>query len=404
MPAAASAFDRLECPRCGGRRPATGPPASRCDCGGPLLARYRLDEARASLRLDRLADRPRTSWRYAEVLPGVEPITLGEGGTPLLPAERLGGDLGLPRLHIKDEAINPTGSFKARGMAVAVSVLAAAGVRRVAAPSAGNAGSALAAYGARAGMAVHLFLPAATPEPFVLEARRLGARVTLVPGSIADAGSEMRRVMGPPGDSRRDGWFDVSTLREPFRVEGKKLMAYEIVEQLGGIPDAIVYPAGGGTGLIGMWKAFDEMEELGWIGPARPRLIAVQASGCAPIVRAFEAGEEAAAPWAGPRTIAAGLRVPASLGDFLMLRALRASRGTAVAVEDHEMIAGARALASREGVDACPEGGAALAAIVRLRRAGHIRPDECVVLFNTGTGLKYAGSGLQCESQVEGGL
>ena len=338
-----------------------------------------------------MAGRPATLWRYAEVLPAVPPITLGEGFTPLLPAQRLGADLGLRRLFIKDEAVNPTGSFKARGMSVAVSVLAAHGVRVAAAPSAGNAGSALAAYGARAGMEVRLFLPETTPAPFVAEARRLGAQVTLVPGSIADAGRAMRETLGPAGSGGPGGWFDVSTLREPFRVEGKKTMGYEVAEQLDfRLPDVIVYPTGGGTGLIGMWKAFEEMEAIGWIGRQRPRMISVQAAGCAPIVRAFAEGRETAAPWPDPVTAASGLRVPSSLGDFLMLRALRDSGGTAVAVEDREMMEMARRAGAREGIDACPEGGAAIAALQRLKEAGRIDPGETVVVFNTGTGLKYA--------------
>lgn len=382
----ASAFDRLECARCGRT---FDPPAGLCGCGSPLLARYRLEGLRGAFRPEALRDRPRGLWRYAEVLPPVEPVSLGEGGTPLLPARRLGAGLGLRRLLIKDESINPTGSFKARGMSVAVSAAAARGARVVAAPSAGNAGSALAAYGARAGMQVRLWLPESTPAPFFAEAARLGATVHRVPGSIADAGRVMREAMGPAGEGR---WTDLSTLREPYRVEGKKIMAYEIVEALDGeVPEMIVYPTGGGTGLIGMAKAFDEMETLGWIGTRRPRMIAVQAEGCAPIVRAFQAGHDAAAPWPDPVTRAAGLRVPASLGDFLMLRILKATGGAAVAVGDHEMMAAAARLASREGIDACPEGGAALAAVLRLRDTGRLDPDERVVLFNTGTGLKYAG-------------
>ena len=379
-----SLFDGLECPRCAARRPEG---ALLCECGSPLLARYRIGGG--ALRREDLAGRPPTLWRYAEVLPGVPPITLGEGFTPLLEARRLGAEIGLGSLFIKDEAVNPTGSFKARGMAVAVSVAAARGVRVAAAPSAGNAGAALAAYGGRAGMEVHLFLPETTPRPFILEARRYGARVRLVPGSIADAGRVMRETLGPAG--RDGGWFDFSTLREPFRVEGKKTMGYEIAEQMGfSLPDVIVYPTGGGTGLIGMWKAFDEMEALGWIGPARPRMISVQAAGCAPIVRAFEAGRDVAEAWADPVTVASGLRVPSSLGDRLMLQAIRASGGTAVAVEDREMIDAAGRIGSREGIDACPEGGAALAAVERLRKRGSIGANERIVLFNTGTGLKYA--------------
>ncbi|HEU4401603.1 MAG TPA: threonine synthase [Candidatus Polarisedimenticolia bacterium] len=384
----ASLLDRLECARCRRSRPFGPPPATLCSCGAPLLARYRLAEGRATLRPERLLGRPASLWRYAELLPEVTPITLGEGMTPLVPAPRLGADLGLPKLFIKDEAVNPTGSFKARGMSVAVSVAAAQGVRVLAAPSAGNAGSALAAYAARAGIEAHLFFPETTPAPFVAESRRLGARVRLVPGSIADAGRTMREEMGPPGDG---GWFDVATLREPFRVEGKKTMGYEIAEQMSwNLPDVIVYPTGGGTGLIGMWKAFDEMEALGWIGGRRPRLVAAQAVGCAPIVRAFEAGRETAEAWPDPVTAASGLRVPGSLGDFLILDALRRSRGAAVAVEDREMIEAVRLVGAREGIDACPEGGAAVAALSHLKDAGWVAPQETIVLFNTGTGLKYA--------------
>ena len=360
-----------------------------CGCGSPLLARYRLEQARAAFRRDLLAGREPTLWRYAEMLPDVPPITLGEGLTPLLRARRIADELGLKSLFVKDEAVNPTGSFKARGMAVAVSVAAARGVRVAGAPSAGNAGAALAAYGARAGMEVRLFLPATTPRPFVLESERYGARVTLVPGSIAEAGRAMREALGPAGGE--GGWFDFSTLREPFRVEGKKTMGYEIAEQMEfTLPDAIVYPTGGGTGLIGMWKAFDEMEGLGWIGPRRPRMISVQATGCAPIVRAFEQGRDTAGPWPDPVTIASGLRVPGSLGDRLMIEILRRSGGAAIAVEDREMMECAALLGSREGIDACPEGGAALAAVRRLARAGSIEADETIVMFNTGTGLKYS--------------
>jgi threonine synthase len=380
-----SFFERLECPRCDASKPED---ALLCECGSPLLARYRTAEARGRIVPLMLGSRPATLWRYAEMLPGVPAITLGEGFTPLLPARRVGADLGLEALYVKDEAVNPTGSFKARGMAVAVSVAAARGVRVAAAPSAGNAGSALAAYGARAGMEVHLFLPETTPQPFVREARRLGARVRLVPGSIADAARVMRDTLGPAIPA--GGWFDFSTLREPFRVEGKKTMGYEIAEQMGfTLPDVIVYPTGGGTGLIGMWKAFDEMESLGWIGSKRPRMISVQAEGCAPMVNAFEAGSATAEAWRDPATVASGLRVPSSLGDRLILAALRGSGGAAVAVADREMIECTSLLASREGIDACPEGGAALAAIRRLRDDGRIAPDDTIVMFNTGSGLKY---------------
>ncbi len=389
---APSCLDRLECSLCTAVRPFGPEPAGLCTCGAPLLARYRLDEVRKALHREDLRGRIASLWRYAEILPGVTPVTLGEGFTPLLPASRLGRELGLHGLLIKDESVNPTGSFKARGMSVAVSVAAAQGVRVAATPSAGNAGSALAAYGARAGLQVQLFLPETTPRPFVLEARRLGARVRLVPGSIADAGRVMRESLG------QGGWFDFATLREPFRIEGKKTMGYELAEQCGfELPEVVIYPTGGGTGLIGMWKAFDEMEALGWVGGRRPRMIVVQAEGCAPIVRAFERGADRALPWPNPETAASGLRVPGSLGDFLILKAVRESGGTALAVADREMMEGSARLARHEGIDACPEGGATLAALLHLKQEGKVGADERIVLFNTGTGLKYfdAGPGIE---------
>ena len=374
-----------------------------CPCGGTLLVRYDLAATvrgagqgaspgaagggGAALRAQ-VAARPPDLWRYAEFLPPVPAVSLGEGFTPLLDATRLGAELGMDRLLVKDESQNPTGSFKARGMAVAVSVAAAHGVEVAAAPSAGNAGSALAAYGARAGMEVRLYLPDSTPSPLIAEARRLGARVTLVPGSIADAGKALRAALGPPAEN---GWFDFSTLREPFRVEGKKTMGYELYEQLGGrLPDVILYPTGGGTGLIGMWKAFDEMQALGWIGAERPRMVSVQSDGCAPIPRAFAAGADVAEPWSDPVTIAWGLRVPGSLGDGLMLRALRDSRGDAVAVSDADLLAGAARLAALEGIDACPEGGACVAALQAMLADGRVGRGDLVVLFNTGGAIKYA--------------
>ena len=386
-------LDRLECAACGVATAADAPVApTLCPCGGPLLARYPMQTlaVAGATRLRALvAARPPDLWRYAEVLPDVPRVTLGEGYTPLLPARRLGADLGLDGLSIKDEAQNPTGSFKARGMAVAVSMAKARGARLLAAPSAGNAGSALAAYGARAGLPVRLFFPTGTPPAFFHEARRYGATVVEVPGSIADAGRAMRATLGP---SAGEGWCDMATLREPYRLEGKKTMAYEIFEQMGGrLPDVIVYPTGGGTGLIGMWKAFDEMEALGWINEVRPRMYSAQAAGCAPIVRAFDEGAERARPWEDPVTRAAGLRVPASLGDFLMLRALRRSGGGAVAVPDEALLAEARRLGALEGIDACPEGGAAVAALRALVADGRVTAADTVVVFNTGTGLKYDG-------------
>ncbi|HZN03325.1 MAG TPA: threonine synthase [Candidatus Polarisedimenticolia bacterium] len=386
MSAGTGRIDRLECGRCGRARPFGPPAATMCLCGGTLLARY--DLAAGEVMRARVAGRPPDLWRYAEVLPPVEAVSLGEGFTPLLDAPRLGAALGMERLLVKDESQNPTGSFKARGMTVAVSVALAHGVKVAAAPSAGNAGSALAAYGARAGMEVRLYLPESTPSPLIAEARRLGARVTLVPGSIADAGKAMRAALGPPAEN---GWFDFSTLREPFRVEGKKTMGYELFEQLDGrLPDVILYPTGGGTGLIGMWKAFDEMQALGWIGTTRPRMVSVQSQGCAPIPRAFAAGTETAEPWSDPVTVAWGLRVPGSLGDALMLRALRESRGDAVAVSDEDLLAGAVRMATLEGIDACPEGGACVAALQAMLAGGRVGRGDLVVLFNTGSGIKYA--------------
>jgi threonine synthase len=351
-----------------------------------LLARYRLDEAARTMTREAIAARPPDLWRYAEVLPGsADPVTLGEGMTPLLPMRFLGRSLGLDTVLLKDEALNPTGSFKARGMATAVTMARSFGIRRIALPSAGNAGSAAAAYGALAGLAVALFLPEETPEPFRLEAAAYGATVHLVRGDIGACGRAMRE--------RDDAatWFDLSTLREPYRVEGKKTLGYELAEQLGWtLPDVIVYPTGGGTGLIGMWKAFEELVQLGLIAPGRrPRMVSVQASGCAPIVRAFEAGAAQATPWEDARTYASGLRVPGPLGDTLILQALRESAGTAVAVSENEMAEGQLELARGEGIFACPEGGATLAAARKLVDSGFIAPSDVVVLFNTGTGLKY---------------
>jgi threonine synthase len=383
-----SFFDHLECSRCGERRDGRSL-AGTCGCGKPLLARYRLDEARRALPRAALAGREPTLWRYRELLPDPGPhrVSLGEGFTPLLPAPRLGAKAGVPGLLVKDESLNPTGSFKARGMATAVSMAKALGARALALPSAGNAGSAAAAYGARAGLPVDLFLPEDTPEPFLREAAALGAAVHPVAGSISACAAELRR-------RNADGrWFDLSTLKEPYRLEGKKTMGYELAEQLGwDLPDVVVYPTGGGTGLVGMWKAFAELRALGWTEARPPRMVSVQAAGCAPIVRAFERGAEEAEPWAEPRTEAAGLRVPAALGDFLILRAIRESGGTALAVSDEEMRDGIRAVGRAVGIATCPEGGATFAALRRLRAAGKVGRDERVVLFLTGTGLKYPAS------------
>ncbi|HXW05214.1 MAG TPA: threonine synthase [Vicinamibacterales bacterium] len=358
-----------------------------CDCGAPLLAQYDLEAARR-WRRESLAGRPASMWRYRELLPlfdGETPVTLGEGWTPLLHARRLGEQLGLSRLFVKDESLNPTNSFKARGLSAAVTRAARLGARTLAVPSAGNAGNALAAYAAAAGLASRVFMPSDVKVPFIRECELYGAEVTLVDGLITDAG----RVAAERG--RAAGWYDVSTLREPYRIEGKKTMAYEIGEQLGWeFPDWIVYPTGGGTGMVGMWKAFDELERIGWkASRTRPRMVSVQAEGCAPIVRAFETGAERSDPWTGAHTLADGLRVPKALGDFLVLRAVRESGGTAIAVPDADMVRGMRALGTREGISAAPEGGAAVRAVEMLVERGQIGADETVVLFNTGGALKY---------------
>ena len=335
-----------------------------------------------------LAGREPTMWRYREMMPlfdGEAPITLGEGFTPLVHARSLGAKYGLDRLYIKDESLNPTNSFKARGQSAAITRAKYLGVETVSVPSAGNAGNAMAAYAARAGLHAKVFLPKDVKEPFVLECRLYGADIELVDGLITDAGRVAAERGGPLG------WYDVSTLREPYRIEGKKTMAYELAEQMDWRwPDWIVYPTGGGTGMVGMWKAFDELEAIGWVAPgARPRMVSVQAEGCAPIVRAFDEGADNARPWEGATTIADGLRVPRAIGDFLILRAVRESGGTALSVTDKSMVAGMLELGSREGISAAPEGGAALAALERLVAGGRIQPHESVVLFNTGGALKY---------------
>ena len=380
---------RLECSAaCGAAPRDPGTPQHLCACGAPLFARYDLESLARTWPRDALAGRQPTLWRYREVLPiapGGTPVSLGEGYTPLVRAARLGRKLGMRSLYVKDESLNPTNSFKARGMTAAVTRARDLGARTLAVPSAGNAANALAAYAAAAGLAARVFMPRDVKRPFIRECELYGADVTLVDGLISDAG----RVAAERGAEA--GWYNVSTLKEPYRVEGKKTMAYELAEQLGWQwPDWIVYPTGGGTGIVGMWKAFEELEQLGWM-PAgrRPRFVSVQAAGCAPIVRAFEAGAERAGVWSDARTVADGLRVPGAIGDFLILRALRDSRGAAVAVEDAEMIAAMRELGRLEGISAAPEGGATLCALRTLLGRGVIGPDASVVLFNTGGALKY---------------
>jgi threonine synthase len=359
-------------------------------CEKPLFAQYDLEAAGRTLKRESLASRERSLWRYRELLPlplAVEPVSLEEGGTPLLRAERFGRALGLANLWVKDESLNPTQSFKARGMSVAVSMAKHLGATKLAVPSAGNAGGALAAYAARAGLAAHIFMPADTPRANIIECRETGAHVTLIDGLITDCGAEIARR------KETEGWFDVSTLKEPYRVEGKKTLGYELAEQFGwSLPDVILYPTGGGTGLIGIWKAFEEMETLRWIGSKRPRMFSIQASGCAPIVRAFEAGAESATEFPNAQTLASGLRVPKAVGDFLMLRILRESNGGAIAVGDNEMIATTREVGAAEGIFVAPEGAACFAALRKLVEGGTIGRDERVVIFNTGSGIKY----LEC--------
>lgn len=356
-------------------------------CGKPLLPRYDLDAAKANFTPEHLKNRPKSLWRYGEMLPVQGEsfrYTLGEGFTPMLPVSRLGKALGLSQLYAKDEGINTTGSFKARGLVMAVSRAAELGVKALAIPSAGNAGSAAAAYGARAGLPVYVYLPQDVPPAFLAEIKALGAEITLVDGLITDCAKLVRQG----ADEGR--WFDLSTLKEPYRVEGKKTMGYEIAEQMGWqLPDVIVYPTGGGTGIVGIWKAFAEMEALGWIGSKRPRMISVQSAGCAPIVRAYEQGVELAEMWQNAATIADGLRVPAAVGDFLILRAVRESGGTALAVSDDEIRAAQIEIGRSEGIFVAPEAAATAAALPHLLAAGKIQADERIVLLITGNGLKY---------------
>ena len=361
-------------------------------CQKPLFPTYDLAAVGRVASRDSLKLREKSLWRYRELLPlplDVEAITLGEGGTPLLRASKFGAGLDL---WIKEEGLNPTQSFKARGMAVAVSMAKHLGATKLAVPSAGNAGGALAAYAARAGLEAHIFMPRDTPRANIIECREVGANVVLIDGLITDCGAEIARR------KIADGWFDMSTLKEPYRVEGKKTLGYELAEQFNWVlPDVILYPTGGGTGLIGMWKAFDEMEALGWIDAGRPRMFSVQASGCAPIVRAFERGEESAAEFPNAQTCASGLRVPKAVGDFLMLRILRESKGGAVTVEDDEMLRVGREVGSTEGLFVAPEGAACFAALRKLLAAKKITPAERIVIFNTGSGIKY----LECYEAME---
>ncbi len=380
-----SALTHLECSKTGETYDAdTLQNLSRV--GAPLLARYDLNRVAVTPQSLRAHGEP-TLWRYRELLPVRDADfirDLGEGWTPLLHTDRLGVRLGMPNLYVKEESVNPTASFKARGMAVAVTRAHELGVREFAVGTAGNAGSALAAYAAASGLTAHVAMPRDTPRAIVAECEALGCDLALVDGLITDANAHVGAGV------REHGWFDMATLREPYRIEGKKTMGYELWEQMGHtLPDVIVYPTGGGTGLIGMWKAFDEMETLGWIGPERPRMVSVQASGCAPIVRAWEQGADHATPWENAETMASGLRVPRAIGDFLILDALRKSNGCAVAVTETAMREAWSEMASLTGLMVAPEGAATWAALRDLAERGLVGRDERVVLFNTGSGLKY---------------
>jgi threonine synthase len=383
-----STLTHLECGKCGAIYDADQLINLCPACGKPLLVRYDLQKAAQTLTRDALKTRTPNLWRYEEVLPVQRHdamLALGEGWTPLVQATRLGEVIGCHKTLVKDESLNPTGSFKARGLAVAVSRAYELGAKELAIPSAGNAAGAMSAYAAVAGLPAHVFMPRDVPATFQVECKELGATVTLVDGLINDCGARVRE------GAAQHGWFDVSTLREPYRIEGKKTMGYELAEQLDWtLPDVIIYPTGGGTGLVGMWKAFAEMEQMGLIGPRRPRMVTVQANNCAPIVRAYNEGAEHAELWQGASTVADGLRVPVAIGDFLILRALRESGGTALTVTDEEMLHYTRVMGQYTGIFPAPEGAACLAAQVHLLEQGWIGPEETVVLFNTGSGLKYA--------------
>jgi threonine synthase len=373
-----SRLSHLECTRSGQRLPADRPQTVCPKDGGVLYARYDFSAIRRDFRREKLAGRTATMWRYSEVLPDASPVSLGEGFTPMLASREY------PNVFIKDEGLNPTGSFKARGLSACVTMARHYGIKKLAIPSAGNAAGALAAYAAAAGLEAHIFMPKDVPMANRIESDYYGAHVTLVDGLISDCARIVSQC------AEKEGWFDVSTLKEPFRVEGKKTMGYEVAEQLGWkLPRGIIYPTGGGVGLLGMWKAFDEMEQLGWIGPERPKMISVQSTGCAPIVKAWDEGRSTSEMWTNAATAASGLRVPKPYGDYLILDILKNSRGTALAVTDKEILEATRHWARIEGIFAAPEGAASLAAYRNLLGSGFFAPDDIVVLLNTGSGLKY---------------
>jgi threonine synthase len=382
-----SYLTHLECTACGDTFSAEDAHGTCQACGKVLYARYDLENARKELDRDNLASRPPSMWRYFELMPvrrQENVLSLGEGMTPLVHARALGAQLGCQQLYIKDESGNPTGSFKARGLSAAVSKAKELGLAKLTLPSAGNAGGAMAAYCALGRMEANVFMPRDAPLGNQQECIAFGARLTLVDGLIGDAGRLSREQAG------QDGLFDLSTLQEPYRVEGKKTMGYELAEQLGWrTPDVIVYPTGGGTGIVGIWKAFQEMMALGWLERITTRMVAIQSEGCAPIVRAFQEGADHAEPWHGATTIAAGIRVPAAIGDYLILQALRESSGTAVAVSDRELLRDVQAMASAEGIFPCPEGAATLSGLKQLLKEGAIDPSATIVLLNTGSAYKY---------------
>lgn len=371
-------ISHLECTKCGNRISAKEPQTVCPDDGGSLYVRYNFAPYVGKLKPEHLSGRNGSMWRYREVLPDVAPVSLGEGQTPMIQSRRN------PNLFIKDEGLNPTGSFKARGLSAAVTMCKSYGIKKIAVPSAGNAASALAAYAAAAGLEAHIFMPKDVPQSNRIECTVYGAHLTLVDGLISDCAKIVNER------KKAEGWFDISSLKEPFRVEGKKTMGYELSEQLGWkLPDAIFYPTGGGVGLIGMWKAFNEMETLGWIGKERPKMIAVQAAGCAPIPKAWDSQQRVSEFWQNAQTVAAGLRVPKAYADYIILDILKSSGGTAIAVSDDEIIEAVLEMASEEGVFAAPEGAASLVGYRKLVASGFLNPSDRVVLFNTGSGLKY---------------
>ena len=386
MPDTKSSVTKIFCPKCDNEYDIKKT-INLCKCGSPLLVDYDYQSASTKLTKEKLSIRNLSMWRYKELLPVLDDsniISLGEGGTPLHHSIKIGNELGCQSVYFKDETVNPTGSFKARGISMAISKAKELGIERIIIPTAGNAGSALAAYAAKANIEAKIIMPKSTPEAFIIDARYHGAEIELIDGSIKECGARTAELV------EKENWFSLSTLKEPYRIEGKKTMGYELAEQFNFVlPDVIIYPTGGGTGLIGMWKAFDEMEKIGWIDSARPKMISVQSEGCAPMVKAFDNKKSSADLWENPQTIAAGLRVPSAVGDFLILRAVYESNGQAIAVSENEIMENTYELASKEGIFSSPEGGASLAALKKLIISEFVKPEDKVVVFITGSGYKY---------------